>query len=112
MRKRGKSLRFATGRLFFSLGASRAMQNHLDQYTNAELLECAGWMYWCNDERYAWYVMETLALRIVEEHPPDEKLESKFKEGPKKAGSTDENPARASGAETDHDSLSFEKGSN
>lgn len=75
------------------------------QYNNRELLQTAEMAHWMNDERWANYVMEELALRIIEEHPPDgERMEIEIEEGSKETGSADEE------RETDYDSLCFERG--
>jgi hypothetical protein len=56
------------------------------EYNTVELLEAAQWAHWCNDDRFAKYLMEEIAERIMEEHPPNEqKLESEIEESAEEA---------------------------
>jgi hypothetical protein len=79
------------------------------KYSNIELLQAAETAHWCNDQKFADYIMEELAHRIVEEHPPDvERLEIEFEEGSEETGPAYEVASR----EDDNDSWRFERGSN
>lgn len=58
----------------------------LSEYTTAELMDAATWANYSYDERFAQYLMEEIATRVAEEHPPDgEIMESEFEEGSEEA---------------------------
>jgi hypothetical protein len=103
--KTPRSLRFATLQIKFILRADMKFWKH----SNIELLQAAEMAHWYNDQKLADYIMEELAHRIVEEHPPDvERLEIEFEEGSEETGPAYEVASR----EDDNDSWRFERGSN
>jgi hypothetical protein len=66
----------------------------LSEYDNHELLNAANYAFWCNDVKFAFYLMDEIALRIAEEHPPNvSKLESQVQKGAKETCATDKGPA-------------------
>ena len=77
----------------------------LSDYDNHELLSAADWAFWCNDMRFAAYLMDEIALRVTQEHPPNvSKLESPVQKGAKETGAAYQRPAGR--YEIDDDSFS------
>ena len=76
------------------------------QYDNIELLHAAAMAHWMDDQKFVDCVMEELALRIMEEHPPDvpryegdtfdgEGLENEVEEGPEETTEANERRGRS-----------------